>query len=76
MSGVRGTIPAAMMSVFLVMMLIPDVGNRGQKYSEERTIYAAERVDPNAAAGVHGVAHGDHSGDEHADGDAAEHDSH
>ena len=30
------TIPAAMMSVFLVMMLIPDVGRRTEKYSSQR----------------------------------------
>ena len=36
------TIPAAMMSVFLVMMLIPDVGRRTQKYSSQRWLHAAE----------------------------------
>ena len=36
------TIPAAMMSVFLVCMLIPDVGRRTLAYSEERKAAAAE----------------------------------
>lgn len=58
------TIPAAMMSCFLLLMLIPDVGLRGNKYSEERTIYAAEVID---MADHGGVEHGDaeHHGDEH-----------
>jgi cytochrome c oxidase subunit 4 len=36
------TIPAALMSVFLVCMLIPDIGRRVFRYSEERTVFAAE----------------------------------
>jgi cytochrome c oxidase subunit 4 len=36
------TIPAMMMSVFLVCMLIPDVGMRQNRYSEERLIHAAQ----------------------------------
>ena len=32
------TIPCAMMSVFLVMMLIPDVGNRGQSEHRRSTL--------------------------------------
>jgi cytochrome c oxidase subunit 4 len=51
------TIPAMMMSVFLVCMLIPDVGLRRQKYSEERLVRAAQvreadaPADPQAAPG-------------------------
>lgn len=30
------TIPASIMSVFLVLMLIPDIGERSRNYSEER----------------------------------------
>ena len=65
------TIPAAMMSLFLVLMLIPDVGNRGTQYSEERTVYAADRV--------HAEEHGEHeqqhveSPDEHDGAGAAGH---
>jgi cytochrome c oxidase subunit 4 len=30
------TIPAALMSMFLILMLVPDIGNRGRYASEER----------------------------------------
>ena len=43
------TIPAMMMSVFLVCMLIPDVGLRQKRYSEERIMHAAS-VQPAATA--------------------------
>src|SRR5687768_17147217 len=36
------TVPASMMSLFLVLMLVPDIGRRTAKYSEERWLYAAE----------------------------------
>jgi cytochrome c oxidase subunit 4 len=36
------TIPASMMSVFLVLMLIPDIGLRTRHYSESRWRYAPE----------------------------------
>ncbi len=36
------TIPAAAMSIFLVGMLIPDVGMRARHYSEERQRFAVE----------------------------------
>lgn len=35
------TIPCMMMSVFLVCMLIPDVGLRIKRYSEERIVHAS-----------------------------------
>jgi len=35
------TIPAALMSCFLVLMLVPDVGRRTTRYSEERLLHAA-----------------------------------
>ncbi len=54
------TIPAGMMSIFLVCMLIPDVGLRARKYSEERRVFAAEAVDP----GEHHATHGDEHGHE------------
>lgn len=34
------TIPASMMSMFLLLMLIPDIGRRVNRYSEERWLYA------------------------------------
>jgi cytochrome c oxidase subunit IV len=36
------TIPASMMSIFLLLMLVPDIGRRTSKYAEERWLYAAE----------------------------------
>lgn len=64
------TIPAAMMSCFLVLMLIPDVGLRGNTYSEERTVYAADRdvVGHDEHGGEHGEHGHDDSHDDHADG--------
>jgi cytochrome c oxidase subunit 4 len=35
------TIPAAFMSIFLVLMLVPDVGLRMRRASEERKLYMA-----------------------------------
>ena len=80
------TIPAAMMSCFLVLMLIPDVGLRMNWYSEERTVYSAAveaaHDDHHSEEHGHDDAHGDH-GDGHAhDGDgnhadgSAEHPEH
>ncbi len=59
------TIPAAMMSMFLLMMLVPDVGCRQRNYSEERTIHAAQPQDPEHED----AGHGSHDGDEHAETD-------
>jgi cytochrome c oxidase subunit 4 len=36
------TIPASMMSIFLLLMLVPDIGRRTDRYAEERWLYAAE----------------------------------
>jgi cytochrome c oxidase subunit 4 len=36
------TIPAAFMSIFLILMLVPDVGMRERYASEERQLYMAE----------------------------------
>jgi cytochrome c oxidase subunit 4 len=36
------TIPASMMSLFLLLMLVPDIGRRTEKYSEERWLHAAQ----------------------------------
>ena len=64
------TIPASMMSVFLVFMLVPDVGRRGHNYSEERLLHTSKAVQYDKSIG-----HGDPS---HADsaGDSQESDSH
>jgi len=62
------TIPASMMSVFLVIALVPDVGQRIRSYSEERLIYAADE-----SAEVHGEAHEQHDA---TDDEAKKHDEH
>lgn len=56
------TIPASMMSVFLVMMLVPDVGLRTRNYSEDRWLHSAkpEQYDQS-------IGHGEHSEGESAD---------
>jgi cytochrome c oxidase subunit 4 len=36
------TIPAAMMSVFLILMLVPDIGRRVGHYSYDRWVHSAE----------------------------------
>ena len=36
------TIPAAFMSMFLILALVPDVGLRGHWLAEERQLYMAE----------------------------------
>jgi len=35
------TVPASIMSLFLMLMLVPDIGLRVRKYSEERLLRAA-----------------------------------
>ena len=47
------TIPASIMSCFLVLMLVPDVGYRTRHYSEERLLYSAPAVE-----GERSVTHG------------------
>ena len=65
------TIPAAMMSIFLVCMLIPDVGLRTRRYSEERKLFAAEV--PAHVESEHGAdGHSEADGDNHATEDHAE----
>ncbi len=49
------TIPAMMMSVFLVCMLIPDIGLRREKYSEERLVRAAQVEELDSSAGSEAV---------------------
>jgi cytochrome c oxidase subunit 4 len=39
------TIPASMMSIFLLLMLIPDIGRRTARYAEEHWLYAAQPVE-------------------------------
>jgi hypothetical protein len=39
------TIPAAMMALFLVIMLVPDVGMRNRMVSQERALHMARPSD-------------------------------
>jgi cytochrome c oxidase subunit 4 len=52
------TVPASLMSIFLVLMLIPDIGRRTVKYAEERWLYAAE-PEPETAPPAAGETHAD-----------------
>src|SRR5438477_8552056 len=65
------TIPASMMSIFLLLMLIPDIGRRTEKYSEERWLYAPKlqpkEEEPSKADGEHAHDH------DHAEQPAAKH---
>lgn len=38
------TIPCTIMSIFLVLMLVPDIGRRTRYYAEERWLFSAEPV--------------------------------
>ncbi len=70
------TIPAALMSVFLVLMLIPDIGLRQRTFSEEHKMFAAEKEPDHMENDAHG-SHGGHShdaGHSHADGGHAHED--
>jgi len=64
------TIPASMMSMFLLLMLIPDIGRRTDKYSEERWYYAPRPVVQEAATVGEQAPDHDH---DHADKSTTEH---
>lgn len=68
------TVPASFMSIFLLLMLVPDVGwrqNTGYaKYSYERQFYAAE---PQAYGQAHGAEHPAGEEDHKANADKANH---
>ena len=48
------TIPASFMSIFLMLMLVPDVGMRGRHASEERLKHMAVPVVSQSEAGESG----------------------
>jgi cytochrome c oxidase subunit 4 len=58
------TIPASIMSAFLVIALIPDVGLRMRRYSEERFEYAGRPIDATDIEKESETLHQDHG--EHA----------
>jgi cytochrome c oxidase subunit 4 len=51
------TIPASLMSLYLVLMLVPDIGRRGRMYSEERQLHSAEEHLPHTSHGDHDHSH-------------------
>jgi cytochrome c oxidase subunit 4 len=59
------TVPASLMSIFMMLMLIPDIGRRTLKYSEERWLYAAE-PEVNPADEAEGDDHKDNHDRDHA----------
>jgi cytochrome c oxidase subunit IV len=66
------TVPASMMSLFLVLMLVPDIGRRTRNYSDDRWLYAAEPVvhhatDHHNEAGDHGHSHDGGAGHSHSE---------
>ena len=67
------TIPCAMMSVFLLLMLVPDVGFRYNRYAEERLLHAADPVASHDVLHPEGDAHGATHDDGHAHDENAHH---
>jgi cytochrome c oxidase subunit IV len=59
------TIPASLMSVLLVLLLIPDIGRRTRKFSEERWRHASHPTE------VHHSAPHHHDGEDHESGEEA-----
>jgi cytochrome c oxidase subunit 4 len=51
------TIPASLMSIFLLLMLIPDIGRRTEKYADERWLYAPTPQQPHGHAQAPAVFH-------------------
>jgi cytochrome c oxidase subunit 4 len=62
------TIPAALMSIFLILMLVPDIGLRIFHYSEERWLHAAN---PRPIFASHET--GEHETGQHSNENTAEH---
>jgi cytochrome c oxidase subunit 4 len=55
------TIPASMMSIFLLLMLIPDIARRTEKYSAQRWLHAPVPQAPHDHAHPAGAHDGDHA---------------
>jgi cytochrome c oxidase subunit 4 len=63
------TIPAAFMSLFLLLALVPDIGMRGHWLSEERRLYMAEpREGAHQGSAEHGGSHASPEGETQAEG--------
>jgi len=67
------TIPASIMSVFMVLMLVPDIGLRTNRYSEERWQHAPEPLQVEDTH--HEGAHDDDPHHPHNQPEAEPHDS-
>jgi cytochrome c oxidase subunit 4 len=63
------TIPASLMSIFLLLMLVPDIARRTEKYASERWLHA-----PIPQAAHAHTSHAPH--DDHTPGAGASHDDH
>jgi len=61
------TIPASMMSIFLLLMLVPDIGRRTNRYAEERWLYAAEPYSNSHAIAAEAAKTHDHNHAGHTD---------
>lgn len=57
------TVPASIMSVLLILALVPDVGMRVYRYSEERKLHAADVPEP-GSHGADAQAAGGHATEE------------
>tara|TARA_B100000945_G_scaffold286287_1_gene257098 strand:+ start:2130 stop:2618 length:489 start_codon:yes stop_codon:yes gene_type:complete len=65
------TIPASIMSLFLIVMLVPDVGMRTNHYTHERTDRAAYDIPEDDASLSETTGHLESAeGDEHSEGEA------
>lgn len=70
------TIPASIMSIFLMLMLVPDIAQRGRLYSEERSIHAAPAHDappPRSYSPLEEAYTAEHDDEVSGHGDAAVH---
>jgi cytochrome c oxidase subunit 4 len=69
------TIPASMMSIFLLLMLVPDIGRRTDRYAEERWLHSAKPESNSQALARRAAAtHADHpAGQPAASAPAGEH---
>jgi cytochrome c oxidase subunit 4 len=67
------TIPASMMSIFLLLMLVPDIGRRTDRYSDERWLHSAKPQSNSQAVARRAAAatHADHPAGQPAPGHSA-----
>ncbi len=54
------TVPASLMSLFLVLMLVPDIGRRYRVYTEERKLNAAQPILHHSTTPPASGEHADH----------------